>query len=104
MTNQFSHVEDLWNEKQSLKSAPTFIMHWRRNVLRRMISDMANNYDKQHRGSDHQAHPETAAKAQGLANYKPKVQVTNLVQSIEKEFHSRRAVAKKIKKHELPTC
>lgn len=104
MMSQFGNVADLWNKKHTIESAPTFMMHWRRNVLRRLISNEANKNDKKKSGNHHVAHARNGQEAQRLASFKPKINAKWLVHSIENELYSRRAVANEIHKYRLPTC
>lgn len=100
MVGQMGRVNDLFNEKHSLKSeSPVIIMHWRRNVLRRMISGAAMGA-----GGVHRPHPTTAQDADIAGQFKPTIPTENLVREIDLEFEARRSVAEQIQNSGLPTC
>ncbi|KAL3655265.1 hypothetical protein CASFOL_001051 [Castilleja foliolosa] len=62
----------------------SIIFLFRRNILRRMISLLANKYDKEVKllNGTHKSHVHTPHEAQILARYKPSLNVTMLVSSL----------------------
>ncbi|KAF5746988.1 hypothetical protein HS088_TW06G01165 [Tripterygium wilfordii] len=62
------------------------IFLFRRNLLRRMVSKLANSHDSDAKllNGIHKSHVYSAADAQVLANYKPKVNTTSLVSHFRK--------------------
>ncbi|KAJ7958131.1 Sulfotransferase [Quillaja saponaria] len=61
------------------------IFLFRRNLLRRMISVIANSYDKNAKllNGTHKSHVHSPVEAQILANYRPKLNVTLLIPELE---------------------
>ncbi|KAL2346385.1 hypothetical protein Fmac_000385 [Flemingia macrophylla] len=59
----------------------SIIFLFRRNLLRRMISVLANSYDKDAKllNGTHKSHVHSASEAEILANYKPRINVTLLI-------------------------
>ncbi|KAL8172096.1 hypothetical protein V2J09_023900 [Rumex salicifolius] len=60
---------------------------FRRNVLRRMVSLLANAYDKQARllNGTHKSHVHSPLEAEVLAKYKPRINITTLSQGLKRE-------------------
>ena len=59
-----------------------FVFLWRRNVLRRFISERANDAD---RGPAHDAHPTTTAAAAGQRSIRPALDASALLADIARE-------------------
>ncbi|POO02777.1 Sulfotransferase domain containing protein [Trema orientale] len=62
------------------------IFLFRRNLLRRMVSDLANSYDRYAKllNGTHKAHVHSAEEAEKLSTYKPTINSTSLVADLEK--------------------
>eukprot|EP00404_Azadinium_spinosum_P030471 CAMPEP_0180561554 /NCGR_PEP_ID=MMETSP1037_2-20121125/3444_1 /TAXON_ID=632150 /ORGANISM="Azadinium spinosum, Strain 3D9" /LENGTH=337 /DNA_ID=CAMNT_0022578205 /DNA_START=91 /DNA_END=1104 /DNA_ORIENTATION=- len=101
MVNQIDKVEDLFNS--TLQPAPLFVMHWRRNDLRRLISSDANNHNASS-SKNHIAHPKTDEAAEELAKFKPTMDASALKDMIAKDMNEQRKAAKMIKQSGSPTC
>ena len=64
----------------------SFLFMWRRNVLRRIISNFANQRDTDHPAlGAHQAHPTNNIQVIALRAYKPRLDASKLVRMIESE-------------------
>ncbi|XP_048226755.1 uncharacterized protein LOC8278916 isoform X2 [Ricinus communis] len=61
------------------------IFLFRRNLLRRMVSVIANSYDKSNKplNGTHKSHVHSAAEAKVLAKYKPKINTTTLIADLK---------------------
>ncbi|PON39817.1 Sulfotransferase domain containing protein [Parasponia andersonii] len=62
------------------------IFLFRRNLLRRMVSDLANSYDRYAKllNGTHKAHVHSTEEAEKLSTYKPTINSTSLVAYLEK--------------------
>ncbi|KAE9597254.1 hypothetical protein Lal_00007539 [Lupinus albus] len=62
----------------------SIIFLFRRNLLRRMISVLANEYDRNAKllNGTHKSHTHSAKEAEILAKYKPKINATLLIQNL----------------------
>ncbi|GER39263.1 P-loop containing nucleoside triphosphatehydrolases superfamily protein [Striga asiatica] len=67
-----------------MRRGVSIIFLFRRNLLRRMVSLLANKYDKEAKllNGTHKSHAHTPHEAQILAGYKPSVNVTILVSTL----------------------
>jgi len=68
------------------------ILLFRRNTLRRLISVLANNYDRRTKQLNgiHKSHVHSKEEAEILARFKPKMDVSTLIPSIRNAEHSMR--------------
>ncbi|EXB75606.1 hypothetical protein L484_026082 [Morus notabilis] len=68
------------------KKGVSAIFLFRRNLLRRMISVLANSYDKDAKllNGTHKSHVHSPLEAQILAEYKPKINVTLMMDELNK--------------------
>ncbi|PON49569.1 P-loop containing nucleoside triphosphate hydrolase [Trema orientale] len=68
------------------KKGVSAIFLFRRNLLRRMISVLANSYDKDAKllNGTHKSHVHSPLEAQILANYKPKINATLMIKELNK--------------------
>ncbi|KAL5557035.1 hypothetical protein UlMin_039271 [Ulmus minor] len=62
------------------------IFLFRRNLLRRMVSDLANSYDRYAKllNGTHKSHVHSAEEAEKLSMYKPTINSTSLIANLEK--------------------
>ena len=81
-----------------------FIFMWRRNILRRIISNEANVWDEKHPAlPDHQPHPESEQEADALREYKPRLDPSTLLDMIEGELELQQSIEKAFAKL-APKC
>ncbi|KAH7520155.1 hypothetical protein FEM48_Zijuj08G0114400 [Ziziphus jujuba var. spinosa] len=61
------------------------IFLFRRNLLRRMVSDLANSYDRRAKllNGTHKAHVHSAEEAEKLSEYKPEINSTSLITDLK---------------------
>jgi len=70
-----------------------FVFMWRRNVLRRIVSFLANEHDKKKPStSKHDAHPKSEDAVKALQKFKPTLRIASLVSSIDHELRTQRAL------------
>nr|CAB3500725.1 unnamed protein product [Digitaria exilis] len=77
------------------------ILLFRKNTLRRLISVLANNYDrraKQLNGGIHKSHVHSKEEAEILAQFKPKMDLSTLIPSIRSAEHSMRTCLSRFRK------
>lgn len=69
------------------KRGVSVIFLFRRNLLRRMISVLANSYDKDAKqlNGTHKSHVHSPLEAQILATYKPKLNATLLIPQLKQD-------------------
>lgn len=74
-------VEDYFNRR-----GVSAIFIFRRNLLRRMVSDLANSYDRYAKllNGTHKAHVHSVEEAEKLSTYKPKINSESLISDLEK--------------------
>merc|ERR1712224_31064 len=72
-------------------------MHWRRNVLRRLISLEANKHEST-------AHAKSEEDAKRLADFKPTLDTAQLSKRLKKDFEERKHIAEKLKASGVPMC
>eukprot|EP00192_Tetraselmis_astigmatica_P018908 CAMPEP_0117679682 /NCGR_PEP_ID=MMETSP0804-20121206/17941_1 /TAXON_ID=1074897 /ORGANISM="Tetraselmis astigmatica, Strain CCMP880" /LENGTH=252 /DNA_ID=CAMNT_0005489113 /DNA_START=485 /DNA_END=1243 /DNA_ORIENTATION=+ len=81
------------------------IFMWRRNVLRRKVSNLSNHHDTNHPEGNlngttaHIPHPKTEAEAESLRSYKPSIDAKKLVEEIEAEMKIQRSVEESFRKY-----
>lgn len=68
------------------------VFYWRRNVLRRIVSNNANHADPEKTKVAHDAHPRSEREATALRAYKPTIDAGGLAHAIDKELKIRSAV------------
>lgn len=69
------------------KRGASIVFLFRRNILRRRISLLANTYDKEARllNGTHKSHTHSSLEAQILASYKPRIEIKSLHSMLRKE-------------------
>ncbi|WRX31261.1 Sulfotransferase domain - like 10 [Theobroma cacao] len=86
MLNQglMEHHDDI--VKYFMNNGVSAIFLFRRNLLRRMISVLANSYDKDVKllNGTHKSHVHSSAEAQILAKYKPTINTTQLIPELKR--------------------
>ncbi|XWS24270.1 hypothetical protein CRYUN_Cryun28dG0086400 [Craigia yunnanensis] len=86
MLNQgvMQHHKDI--VKYFKKNGVSAIFLFRKNLLRRMISLLANSHDKSVKplNGTHKSHVHSSAKAQILAKYKPTINITQLIPELKR--------------------
>ncbi|OMO74895.1 hypothetical protein COLO4_26462 [Corchorus olitorius] len=72
------------------KNGVSAIFLFRRNLLRRMISVLANSYDKDAKllNGTHKSHVHSSAEAQILANFKPTINTEQLIPELKEAEES----------------
>lgn len=68
------------------------VFYWRRNVLRRIVSNIANKVSPQKTHVAHEAHPRSESVASAIRAYKPSIDAKSLVHAIDSELRVRRSV------------
>ncbi|CAJ1973371.1 unnamed protein product [Sphenostylis stenocarpa] len=85
MLNQglMEHHEEI--EEYFERRRVSIIFLFRRNLLRRMISVLANSYDKDAKALNgtHKSHVHSELEAKILANYRPRINITLLIPELE---------------------
>ncbi|ESW08659.1 hypothetical protein PHAVU_009G063400 [Phaseolus vulgaris] len=85
MLNQglMEHHEEI--EEYFERKRVSIIFLFRRNLLRRMISVLANSYDKDVKALNgtHKSHVHSSVEAKILANYRPRVNITLLIPELK---------------------
>lgn len=102
MENQMKRVNGLF--AGIIVPQPVFIQHWRKNVLRQVISNQANLHDIAHpRLNDHRSHATTQEDADMLAAWKPTID-HSIFAEIARQLDGRARVAQAIEEAKVPTC
>ncbi|PAN49543.1 hypothetical protein PAHAL_9G455500 [Panicum hallii] len=83
-----------------IRKGAMVILLFRRNTLRRLISVLANNYDRRTKQLNgiHKSHVHSKEEAEILARFKPKMDVSTLIPSIRNAEHSMRTCLGRFRK------